>query len=213
MNGFRQKSSAPRKERLKTLETKLANVEMASRISQLMTQQLMNNMKNMQEDLGRALGILNEMQYKLLAVQRLTGLDLTAMNAIANEQRLADFNEASDREDAANGFTVGTTVEANSTVILTSTTQETDRGIFRSRIELSGCGVPELISAFMGKTVGTKATVKLNGLDHEVELLGIRNPPQASNDGSAANAGEPLLEVLPAQAEHNTVDALVASNG
>jgi hypothetical protein len=180
MNGFRQPPAGTgRKEKLKAFDKKLANLEMASRISQLMTQQLMQNMKNMQEDLGRALGILNEMQYKLLAIQELSGLDVEQLNELTNARRLNDFIEASDKADAEGGFTFGTKVEANSTVILTSTTTETDRGIFRSRIELAKCGVPELISAFMGKEVGTKAMVKLNGLEHEVELLGIRQPPAA----------------------------------
>jgi len=175
--GFRQKPQENRKERLATIEKKLANLEMASRISQMMTQQLMNNMKNMQEDIGRCLGLLNETQYKILAMQELSGLDVTQMNEIANGKRLVDFNEASDKEDAAGGFTVGEVAEASSTVILTSTTDEVDRGIFRSRIKLSDCGVPDLVKAFTGAQVGTKTNVTLNGVDHEVTLLGIRNPP------------------------------------
>ena len=179
MNGMKQQVQPGRKERLKQLDSKLASLEMASRISQMMTQQLMQNSKFIQEDLGRALGLLNEMQYKILAVQEATGLDLAQLNEIANSKRLKDFNEASDKEDINGGFTVGDKVEAISTVILTSKTDEADRGIFRSRIELAKSGVPDLINAFAGREVGAKVVVKLNGLDHEVELLGIRNPPVA----------------------------------
>jgi hypothetical protein len=205
MNGYRQHAAPARKERLKTMETKLTNLEMASRISQMMTQQLMQSMKSMQEDLGRALGLLNEMQYKLLAIQELSGLDVVRLNELTNVRRLNDFNEASDKADVEGGFTVGTTVEANSTVVLTSTTKETDRGIFRSRIELAKCGVPELINAFMGKEVGTKVVVKLNELEHEVELLGIRVPPPAATAPAeaetVANDGETEVALLTEQAQ------------
>jgi ribosomal protein L29 len=152
--GFRQKPQENRKERLASLEKKLANLEMASRISQMMTQQLMNNMRNMQQDLGRAMGLLNETQYKILAIQEVSGLDLVKMNEVANAKRLTDFTEASDKEDADGNFTVGDVVEKESTIILTSTTQNVDQGIFRSRIKLADCGVPELVNAFAGARVG-----------------------------------------------------------
>ena len=73
----------------------------------------------------------------------------------------------------------GSVVEADSTVVITSTAKDAegnDRGIFRSRLKLSESGVPALITALTGKPAGTKVTVSLNGIDHEVELLAIRNP-------------------------------------
>lgn len=178
-NGFRQQSQDSRKERLRSLETEIKNMQMAARISQMMTQQLMQNMQHVQQDLGRAMGLINELQYKILAAQRLTGLEPSQLAAIADELRLTDFNEASDKEDAAQLFTVGTVVDQESTVILTSRTEDVDKGIFRSKIKLSECGVPDLIKAFDGREVGAKAIVKLNGVDHEVELLAIRQPPKA----------------------------------
>ncbi len=193
-NGFRQQTQGSRKERLRELETEVKNLAMASRISQMMTQQLMQNLKPMHEDLTRMTGLIQELQYKVLAAQKVSGLDVEQMNAVANEMRLADFNEASDKEDATGGFTVGDIVNEQSTVILTSTTEEKDRGIFRSRLKLSECGVPDLIKAFMGRDVGAKALINLNGTEHVVELLAIRQPPAqvaADNqaDASATQAG------------------------
>ena len=179
MKGFRQQPQDSRKERLRSLETELKNLQMAGRISQMMTQQLMQNNQRMQQDLGQAMGLINELQYKILGVQRLTGLDAAQLAAIADELRLKDFNEASDKENAEQGFTVGTAVDEDSTVILTSKTQETDKGIFRSKIKLSECGVPDLIKAFTGREVGAKALVQLNGVEHEVELLAVYQPPKA----------------------------------
>ena len=130
-------------------------------------------------------------RYKVLALQEASGIDLVKLNEIANTKRLKDFNDASDREDTESGFTVGDTVETNSTVILTSKTADVDRGIFRSRIELAKCGVPDLIQGLMGQGVGTKVNAKLNGIDHEVELLAIRIPRPAAVDaeGTSTDAG------------------------
>jgi hypothetical protein len=180
MKGFRQQAQGGRKEKLRTLDTRLTNLEMSSRITQMMVQQLMQNMKNMQEDLGRSFGLLNELQYKVLAIQKTSNANLDELNAVANELRLKDFNEASDKEDAKEKYTVGTVVDENSIVILTSTTEDKDRGIFRSKLRLATCGVPDLIQAFTGREVGAKAIVKLNEVDHEVELLGIRQPSPES---------------------------------
>jgi hypothetical protein len=177
MKGFRQQQQGSRKERLKGLEVELKNLSMGSRISQMMTQQILQSNKAVHEDLSRALNLISELQYKILAIQRVAGLDVEAMNKVANDQRLIDFNEASDREDTERSFTVGDKVNEQSVIILTSTTEEKDRGIFRSRLKLTECGVPDLINAFMGREVGAKALVSLNGLDHEVELLAIRQPP------------------------------------
>lgn len=177
MKGFRQQPQSSRKDKFREMETELKNMAMSVRINQMMTERLIQNIKSMQEDIGGAFNIVNELQYKVLAVQKALNLDVTQLNALANEQRLKDFSEASDKEDAAGGFTVGDLVKEDSTVIWTSTTTDgSDKGVFRSRIKLAECGVPELINAFMGREVGAKALVKFNGVEHEVELLGIRQP-------------------------------------
>lgn len=177
--GFRQQAEGSRKEKLRGMEAELKNSQMAMRISQMMTQQMMQSQQKIQQDLGQALGLINELQYKILAVQRLTGLQPAALASIADELRLTDFNEASDQEDAEKGFTNGEVVDSESTVILTSITTEADKGIFRSKIKLSECGVPDLISGLTGKAVGTKIEVSLNGANHVVELLAIKQPPKA----------------------------------
>jgi hypothetical protein len=179
MKGFRQQPQDTRKEKIRGLETELKNMQMAARISQMMTQQMMQNQQRMQQDLGSAMGLINELQYKILGVQRLTGLDNAQLAVIADELRLKDFNEASDKENAEQNFTVGTAVDTESTVILTSKTQEVDKGIFRSKIKLSECGVPDLIKAFEGREAGAKALVQLNGVEHEVELLAVYQPPKS----------------------------------
>jgi hypothetical protein len=188
--GFRTQPQGNRKEKLREHDAEIKNVAMSVRINQMMTQQLMQNLKGMHEDIGKALNLISEMQYKILAIQKVSGLDVLAMNEVANEQRLQDFCEASDKEDAEKGFTHGEAVNEQSTVIITSTTKETDKGIFRSRLKLSECGVPELIKAFMGANVGTTTNISLNGVDHEIELLAIRQPPAVTSTPDGEDATE-----------------------
>ena len=191
-NGLRQKPQGSTKDKFRAFEAELKNMQMAGRISQMMVQQLVQNNKGVGEDMGKLFQLTNEMQYKFLALQEVLGVDVAKLNEVTSRLRLKDFNEASDKEDLEQGFTTVDVVEQDSTVILTSTTQETDRGIFRSRVKLADTGTPELIQGLMGKGVGTKVKVKLNNVEHEIELLGIRRPkPEV--------AAEPLKAVEAAE--------------
>lgn len=180
--GFRVPPQGSKKDQMAELKTQLANLEMAGRISQMMTQQLMQSVKTMSEDLGAIGNQLYEAQYQLGAVKNLLKLDAEALNKIANEQRLIDFNEAAAKQDLKEGLVAADVVDTESTITITSTaTDESgkDRGIFRSRLKLAESGVPALIAGLQGKKVGEKVTVQINGLDHTVELLGIANPAAA----------------------------------
>jgi len=197
MKGFRQPQQDTRKERLRSMEAELKNLQMSARISQMLMKQMMDSTQAMQQDLGRALNLINELQYKILAVQSVGGLDLNALADVANGLRLKDFNEASDNEDKAAGFTVGDLVQADSTIIITSKTEGEDRGIFRSRIALAECGVKDLQEGFLGRDVGSKIITTLNGVEHTVELLAIRNPPPVAAVEQTSDA--PALSVVPAE--------------
>jgi hypothetical protein len=168
-----------KKEALKQTQTELQNIQMAARVSQMMIQQLMQNVKSMSEDLGSALNQLYEMQYKYAALQKHLSIDSAALDVIANELRLKDFESAAVKADEKENLEVADIAQADSTVTITSTATDSngqDRGIFRSRIKLSESGVPDLINNLTGKKVGEKVAVKLNDVDHIVELLAIRNP-------------------------------------
>ena len=178
MRGVKQAPKLNKTETIMSMDKEIKNLQVAGRVSQMMVQQLMQNLQNMSQDLGKAFKIINEMQYKILAMQSVGSFDATALAAKADELRLNDFAEASDSEDKSGNFTVGEVVQDDSTVIITSTTASGE-GIFRSRIKLADCGVPVLIRDLAGKPVGTKVICQLNGEDHTVELLGIRNPPPA----------------------------------
>lgn len=175
--GVKLEPQLSKAESIQKMDVELKNLQMAGQVTQMMVKNLMTNLQNMSKDLGKAFNIINELQYKILAMQGVGNFDMAALNAKADELRLNDFIEASDAEDVSGGFTVGDKVEDSSVVILTSTTQAAEGGLFRSRIKLAECGVPALIEGLKGQPVGTKVKCVLNGTEHEVELLGIRNPP------------------------------------
>lgn len=186
-NGFRSQPQASKKEAQRQIEVELQNLQMASRVGQMMTQQLLQNVKNMSQDLSSSLNQLFELQYKVLAIQKHLNLDATELNNIANQQRLTDFDEASSKADKEENLIISDVATNDSTIVITSTATDekgNDSGIFRSRIKLSESGVPDLISALTGKTVGQKVDVTLNGVKHQVELLSVRNPPNIPETGT-----------------------------
>lgn len=200
--GVKLEAQPTNSQRLREVDVELKNLQMAGRVTQMMVQQLMQNLQNMTKDLGKAFGIINELQYKILAMQSVGNFDMDKLNAHAQDLRLKDFNEASVAEDVAGNFTTVDVVDESSTVIITSTTAGEDAGIFRSRIKLAECGVPALIEGLMGQKVGTKVKCVLNGLEHEVELLGIRNPPApVPVAAEPAPAAEVKAEDLPASTD------------
>lgn len=192
-------------ERLQQMDVELKNMQMAGRVNQMMIKQMLQNYQELTQDLSKAYGMINELQYKVLAMLRVAGADMKDLvDQKVDVLRLNDFMEASDAEDASKDFTVGDVVQEDSTVIITSHAGDGD-GIFRSRIKLSECGVPALIEGFTGKSVGATVACQLNGADHLVELLGIRNPAskpsvadstELGNDGGCWVRGAEMEDIM-----------------
>lgn len=180
MKGFKMQPQPSKKDQFKQLETELKNSQVATRMTQILIQQMMSNMKSMAEDLNAAVSQLYELQYKYDALRQCTNVDVSVLGEIANKLRLADFEEAAKKADAKEELFDAATVSEDTTVVLTSTATDeggVDKGIFRSRIKLSESGSPDLMKALLGKKVGEKVSVKLNGLDHTVELLSAKDGP------------------------------------
>lgn len=190
MKGFRVPPQPSKKEAVDQLKTEIANLQMAGRISQMMTQQLMQSVKSMSDDLGATLNQLYELQYKYNALAKHLNVDENALNELANKQRLVDFEEAASKQDVKENLVSADVISSESTIVITSVAKDEkggDKGIFRSRLKLSESGVPDMISGLEGKKVGDKVAVKLNGLDHEVEVLAIRNPVEVESQPEASH--------------------------
>jgi len=175
--GFRNQGDSSKKELLKSLQVESQNNTMAVRMTQMMLKRMLEDSQNMGKDLGGVLSQMSEFQYKLNAVMAALNLDPANIASLANVQRLTDFNNGANNADIAENLSVGDLVTEESTVILTSTTDDKEGEIFRSRIKLADSGVPALMKGMLGQPVGTIVDVELNNKLHHVEVLAIRNPP------------------------------------
>jgi len=123
MKGMRQQKQSSTKNKMQGLAKEIENLNMATRIIQLSMQQLLNNYKNIDKDVGSAMGLLNDLQYRTLAMLELGNFDKNKLDEKADELKLKDYDEASDKEDLTKGYINGDVVTEDSVVIITSTTK------------------------------------------------------------------------------------------
>jgi hypothetical protein len=190
MKGQRQNKQPSTKERIRELEVQVQNLNMALQMSQMMVKHLTNQFQAVQTDLGSTMGMLNDFQYRTLAMLELGNFDTNAIEAKAELLKLEDFTNASDKEDVAKGYTNDDSgaIEEDSIVILSSKTPdlEEDQGIFRSKFPMSECLTPDLRESLLGLKVGETVESDIYGVKHIISILGLRKAPVAEE----AEAGE-----------------------
>jgi hypothetical protein len=179
-------------ERFEQMEKRVKNLEMGVRVMQMVTQQLGNSVNPIQKDLAELASRQRDLQYRILAMQELSGVTIDAINARAEELQVKDFNGSSDKEDVEKGYTVADVVTDESLVILTTTAPD-NKGFLRSKLLVKEIGFPKMREDLVGKTVGDTFTADINGVNHEVTVLGVRTVPPAPAEETAT------LHSLPAQ--------------
>lgn len=178
MKGMKQDKAKPTKVRLKELEVAAQNSQMALQMSQMMVKHLTNQLSALQVDVGGVMGMSNDFQYRTLAMLELGDFDKDAINAKAEEFKLADFTKASDKEDLSKGYEVDPAgvINEKSIVIISSATPdlEEDQGIFRSKFHMNECNTPDLREKLLGSNVGDTIEVELQDVKHVIDILGLR---------------------------------------
>jgi hypothetical protein len=176
--GMRQGKQPSTKDRIRQLEVNLENVQMAMQMSQMMVKHLTNQFQTFQNDLGSTMGMVNDFQYRTLAMLELGNFKKEDIEAKAEELKLIDFNKASDKEDIAKGFLNDDegVINEDSIVLITSSTPDTeeDEGIFRSKFPMSECLTPDVREKLLGSKVGDTVVSNINGIDHNITILGLR---------------------------------------
>lgn len=176
--GFRQQKQKSAKHQIRDLATTVQNLQMAVRVLQMGLQQIGQSFQKMDADISNSIGVINDLQYRTLAMMDVGDFDKDKLEKVAAEFKLDDYNKASDKEDKARGYTTADVIKEDSIVILTSTCKEDkSRSIFRTKFKLSESGNPEAQEKLKGLKVGEKAELKLAGLTHEVTVLGVRTAP------------------------------------
>ena len=178
MKGMKQAKGKSTKERIRELEVAMQNTQMALQMSQMMVKHLTDQFQTFQTDLGGTMGMLNDFQYRTLAMLELGNFKNEDVDAKAEEFKLNDFNKASDKEDAEGNYINDDSGQVNedSVVIITTSTPDTeeDTGIFRSRFPMAECLTPQLRDALLESKVGDVVECDLYGVKHNVTILGLR---------------------------------------
>ena len=192
-NGMRATKQVSPKTKMKELETTLRNTQMALQMSQMMIKHIADQLSALQNDVGSNMGLLNDFQYRTLAMLEVGKFDKDAVDAKAEELKLIDFNRASDKEDITKGYindNLGL-IEENSIVIATTSTPDTavDQGIFRTKFPMTECASPELREKLLGKKVGDVIESNIGDTKHTITILGLRKVEQALEE-SKEQAGE-----------------------
>jgi len=166
------------KTKVKELESALQNTQMALQVSQMMIKHLTDQFKATQNDLSATMGMLNDFQYRTLAMLDVGNFDKSAIEQKAELLKLADFDKASLREDTLKGYVddADAVVTENSVVTITSHTPELaeDQGIFRSKFHMSKCVNPGLRQKLLGLKLNETVEVDFNGAKHSVTLLAVK---------------------------------------
>lgn len=165
------------KDKFRELEASLENIQMASRISQMMIKQILEQLQTIRRDTDNTMGVVNDLQYRTLAILELGNLDKKKLNDLAQEYKLNDYSRASDQEDAIKGYELDNdgVVTENSVVIITSSTNgDEDKGIFRSKFKMSDCQLESLRQKLLGSQVGSSFEETISNDLHKITVLGIR---------------------------------------
>jgi len=181
MKGMKQSKAPSTKDRIRELEVAAQNTQMALQMSQMMIKHLTDQFTVVQNDLGSTMGMVNDFQYRTLAMLDLGKFNNDEIEAKAEEFKLKDFNSASDKEDIDKNYTIddGGVIGEDSIVLITSNTPSLpeDQGIFRSKFPMSECLTPELRESLLGAKVGDIIDGDVQGVTHKIKILGLRKAP------------------------------------
>ena len=164
-------------EKFQQLVKQVESLSMATRLNQLLIQKMGQQMGEMAQGISNSQTMLNDFQYRLLALQKNLNVDVDGLQKVADELKLEDFTKASDAQDADGTWDVIEKVENdNDTVIITSTTpaEKEDKGILRSRIAVGEMQQPDLQAKLVGTKAGDVVVHNLNGCEHHIAVLGVR---------------------------------------
>jgi hypothetical protein len=190
MKGVKLNKQDSVKTKIKELEVALQNTQMALQVSQTMIKHMLDQFKATQNDLSATMGMLNDFQYRTLAMLDVGNFDRQAIEAKAEQLKLIDFDNASVKEDAIKGYTEDTDgiVSENSIITITSHTPDLaeDQGIFRSKFSMAECLNPELRQKLLGLKLNETVETQFNGAKHNITVLSIKkslNQVQAEQEG------------------------------
>ena len=160
------------------LDKRVESLEMATRMSQMLTQQVGNSISQLAADLREIASRQRDIQYRLLAIQEIdVNLGTEAVNALAEKKQVADFTSASVKENKELGYTPGEVINEDSVVIFTTKTSTEGKSILRSKLALADIALPEFRDSLLKRKAGESFDADLQGVSHEVTVLEVFQKP------------------------------------
>lgn len=186
MKGMKLNKQASSKDRIKELEVALQNTQMALQVSQMMIKHMTDQFKAVQNDLTNTMGMLNDFQYRTLAMLEVGNFNRDDIEQKAEALKLVDFDKASAKEDEQKGYVHDEdgVVTENSVITITSHTPDLaeDQGIFRSKFPMSECLTPALRGKILGAKLNETVDVEIGGIKHNLTILSIKKPHVAEEN-------------------------------
>lgn len=178
MKGMKLNKQASSKDRIKELEVALQNTQMALQVSQMMIKHITDQFKAVQNDVTNTMGMLNDFQYRTLAMLEVGNFNREDIEQKAEALKLVDFDNASAKEDTQKGYVQDEAgvVGENSVITITSHTPDLaeDQGIFRSKFPMSECLSPSLREKILGLRLNDTVEVDIGGIKHNITILSIK---------------------------------------
>ena len=175
--GFRSAPAATKKDKFAELEKALENSQMSIRLTQMMVKQLLDQMQNSRLDIDNTMGMLNDFQYRTLAMLELSGISKKDIDVKADALKLKDYMAASDKEDEVKGYlddSAGVVGEDSVVTITSSTNGDEDRGIFRSKFPMSECLTPSIKEKLLGLKVGESFEEQIKSDLHKITVVSLK---------------------------------------
>ncbi len=161
-------------DRVEALEKQLENMAMVQQIVNSALKKVMTDSAKQDEELRTALSMLNEMQYRTLAIINVADLDRCALDREANAMRALDFEDMSNADDKDNGFVDTDVIAEDSVVTITTTAKDPKESIFRSKFLIEGIKDVELKTKLIGAKVNDSFEAKIDGVDHTITILAVK---------------------------------------
>ncbi len=176
--GFRNAPKPTKADQLAELQKVAETTAQSLQLTQQYLGQFVQRSQKLEQDLGMALGAINDLQYRLAAVTELTGFTEQNVTVKADTNKLADYEAQAAKADAAAGLLVGDVVTENSILTVSSIAPaDQTKNVFRSRFRVSETGSQDMISKFVGHRAGDQVEVMVGPLLHKFTIHSVREDP------------------------------------
>ena len=161
---------------------RLEGVETAVRLSQMLLQQSANSLHALSGDIKELATRQRDIQYRMLAIQEFLNIDQDEINKISEQKQVADFTEASDKENKVKNLIKADVVDEDSFIVFTSSAEDPMKSILRSKVEVKNVSLPNFKEAIIGKKTGDTVDVDIQGVKHSISLLEILKLGEQKSD-------------------------------